>query len=250
MEIENRCVEIKDTLRKLTDVKNPTARLIALLMACGVTSTSELAELVGVGERAIQKARKLLPQANESSRTTVRSEPEFANHSSSPEPQFAENEPEFASRTHARIELPSGVLPSQDCKKDTPPPPKGPTKVECLEAFTAYNETAQRCAIPQAARMTPDRERKIAARLKDYGIEGWRRALANIEKSSFLTGTNDRGWRASLDFLLQAESFGKVHDGGYGNGRHAKPAPVRRVYDQNAEKADREYYARLDGMMQ
>ena len=46
-------------------------------------------------------------------------------------------------------------------------------------------------------------------------------ALANIERSSFLTGTNDRGWRASLDFLLQPASFAKVHDGGYGNGRHA-----------------------------
>lgn len=254
MNLENRCVEIKNTLQKLTDVKNPTARLIALLMECGVTATSELAELVGVGERAIQKARKLLPQANEGSRTTVRTEPQFANHSSAGEPQFAKSEPEFvASRTHARaqIELPSEVL-TLEVKKDTPPPPKGPGKQLCLEAFEAYNATALRCGIPQAARFTPDRERKIAARLKDYGIEGWHRALANIEKSSFLTGTNDRGWRASLDFLLQAESFGKVHDGGYGNGRHAKAgqAPLKQVYDQNAEKAAREYWARVDGMIQ
>ena len=51
-------------------------------------------------------------------------------------------------------------------------------------------------------------------------------ALANIERSSFLTGTNDRGWRADLEFLLQPSSFAKVHDGGYGNGRHTAPKPI------------------------
>lgn len=47
-------------------------------------------------------------------------------------------------------------------------------------------------------------------------------ALANIERSSYLTGKNDRGWRADLDFMLQAKSFDRLHDGGYGNGRHAE----------------------------
>lgn len=126
MNVENRCVEIKATLQKLTDVKNPTARLVAVLMACGVTATSELAELVGVGERAIQKARKLLPQANEETRTTVRSEPQFANHSSPPEPQFAQCEPEFAaSRTHApaQMESPSEIDSSKEVEV-TPFTPK------------------------------------------------------------------------------------------------------------------------------
>jgi len=134
---------------------------------------------------------------------------------------------------------------------DAPPvPPKGPSKFECLEAFNAYNTTAEQCGLPQAAKFTPDRQRKISARLKDYGTDGWARALANIAKSSFLTGTNDRGWRADLEFLLQATSFAKVHDGGYGNGRHAKPSPMRQVYDQNAQKAEREFWLREDGILQ
>lgn len=107
---------------------------------------------------------------------------------------------------------------------NNPLPPskaKGPGAAQALEAFEAYNATALECGLPQAAKLTPDRQRKIIARLKDYGLDGWKQALANIEKSSFLTGTNDRGWRASLDFLVQPASFAKVHDGGYGNGRHA-----------------------------
>lgn len=119
---------------------------------------------------------------------------------------------------------------------DTPLPPSGAVRVEkalpkfgrleALEAFNAYNAVALRCALPQAAKLTPNRERSIVARLKDYGLDGWHKALANIEKSKFLTGGTDAGFRADLDFVCQAKSFGKLHDGGYGNGRHTAKAPA------------------------
>lgn len=106
--------------------------------------------------------------------------------------------------------------------KDTPLPPKrGPTDFDAQQAFESWNAVALRCALPQAAKLTPNRKRSIIARLKEYGLDGWNRAMANVERSSFLTGGTDRGFRADLDFVLQAKSFGKLHDGGYGNGRHA-----------------------------
>lgn len=95
-----------------------------------------------------------------------------------------------------------------------------PSPVDALAAYQDWNATALRCGLPQASKMTPDRQRKIIARLKDYGQDGWAQALANIERSSFLTGKNDRGWTATLDFLVKPDAFGKVHDGTYGNGRH------------------------------
>lgn len=95
--------------------------------------------------------------------------------------------------------------------------------IDCLKAFEAYNATALRCGLPQAAKLTPQRSRKLRARLKEFGPDGWQQALANLEKSAFLTGQNDTGWRANLDFLLQPSSFAKLHDGAYGNGRHATP---------------------------
>jgi hypothetical protein len=98
-----------------------------------------------------------------------------------------------------------------------------PTKAECLEAFHAWNATAERCGLQQASKMTGERERKISARLKDFGLDGWTRALSNVERSAFLTGGTDTGFRADLDFVCQAKSFGKLHDGGYGNGRHSAP---------------------------
>lgn len=113
------------------------------------------------------------------------------------------------------------------------------SKCDVLAAFEAYNETALRCALPQAAKLTPDRERKISARLNDYGLDGWKNALANIERSSFLTGTNDRNWRASLEFLVQTESFAKVHDGTYGNGRHVALPVDAMVVDAKARDMQR-----------
>lgn len=113
------------------------------------------------------------------------------------------------------------TLSTLDTIKETPLPPKGgPTPGDAIKAFHAYNETALRCGLQQAKSLTPDRQRRLIARLRDYGLDGWSVALANVERSSFLTGKNDNGWRADLDFLLQAKSFNKVHDGSYGNGRH------------------------------
>ena len=124
-----------------------------------------------------------------------------------------------------------------DTEEVTPLPPVGAVKVEkslpkfgrleALEAFNAYNAIALRCALPQAAKLTPDRARRIIARLKDYGLGGWHKALSNIESSKFLTGGTEVGFRADLDFICQAKSFGKLHDGGYGNGRHSQFAPKK-----------------------
>jgi len=141
--------------------------------------------------------------------------------------RISEPEPSCARdiTTRPTKELPSEVV----ILNNIPPnPPKRKPKSEfgrtqALEAFHAYNDAALIAAIPQASRMTPDRERKIIARLKEFGLEGWHRALENIKSSPFLKGEGGNGkWRASLDFLLQASSFAKVHDGAYS----ANPKPA------------------------
>jgi hypothetical protein len=127
---------------------------------------------------------------------------------------------------------------------NTPLPPKGgPTPGDAIKAFHAYNDTALRCGLQQAKSLTPDRQRRLIARLRDYGLDGWSVALANVERSSFLTGKNDNGWRADFDFLLQAKSFNKVHDGSYGNGRHtAQTATVIPLASRDPNRFEDEAY--------
>ena len=102
-------------------------------------------------------------------------------------------------------------------KINNPLPPKGgPSPFEIHQAFEAYNETALRLGLPQAAKLTPDRQRKLRARLSDYGVDGWAKALANIERSKFLRGLEgDRRWVCNLDFLISPSGFSKVHDAVY-----------------------------------
>lgn len=118
----------------------PTAKLVAILTAAGITDTKELAAILDVGERAIQKARKPnhsspnSETANQNSRTTVRTEPEFANHSSETNHSSPKCEPQFAEppRVCARIETPSGLLSHEDRFLDSPSsvPPKPKAKAE------------------------------------------------------------------------------------------------------------------------
>jgi hypothetical protein len=113
-------------------------------------------------------------------------------------------------------------------------------KASPLEAFNLYNEMALRVGIPQARSLTPQRRKSIAARMREHGgLEAWKLALANIERSAFLQGRNDRGWTADLDFMLQAKSFTRLVEGTYGNGAHAKATPTQQSKDTHASKRER-----------
>lgn len=228
---------IRDVVDQIKEIAanqdgTPTQKLLAILIAAGVDKTADLAAVTGLTERAIQKAKANHSSANSSSekRTTVRkNELQFANSSS------GANSSSVARVVDNNTSLQVVDIPERKVSK-TPLPPKaakpkseGPTPFEALQAFEAYNATALRCRLPQAAKFTPDRQRKIIARLRDYGLDGWNRALANIEKAAFLTGANDRGWRADLEFVLQPSSFAKLHDGSYGRSDEGvAPAPAKK----------------------
>lgn len=103
-------------------------------------------------------------------------------------------------------------------------------KQACIQAVIDYNLMAQRCGLPEVRTSVPlsePRKRALRLRLKECaGMEGWRQALGNIEKSAFLRGQNDRGWRADFDWLVTPAKFIRVLEGRYGNGAHAPAQPT------------------------
>lgn len=158
--------------------------------------------------------------------------------------------------TRTTKELPSEVVILNNYPlhppKRKPRPEFGRT--QALEAFHAYNDVALRAAIPQASKMTPGRERKIIARLKEFGMDGWYRAIANIEKSEFLRGLGGIGkWRADLDFVVQEKSFAKLHDGAYSNSDTAavKPSPTPRARIKTEDEIYQENiaWAKANGLL-
>ena len=95
---------------------------------------------------------------------------------------------------------------------------KPTTSSDIDDAFYNWNVFAEGLGLPKAVSLTAERRRKIAVRLREVGPEGWIEALEMLEKSPFCRGENKTGWRADLDFLLQAKSFHRLREGGYTNG--------------------------------
>jgi len=117
-------------------------------------------------------------------------------------------------------------------------------------AYNAYNEVANRIGLPLAVALTEARVKAIRVRLKEFGPEGWETALANIERNPFMRGRNDRGWRASLDYVLQAKSYAKLVEGAAGRRdvglRPAQAADLAKVYEDDQFARDLEKAAALE----
>lgn len=115
---------------------------------------------------------------------------------------------------------------------------------EISEAVAAYNETASRAGWPKIQRVSPARRAALSARLKDAGgVDGWRSALDRAANSAFLTGRNDRGWRADFDFLCKSQKFTKLQEGAYDD-RNKSNSKDGSAADM-AERVGREWAARF-----
>lgn len=90
-----------------------------------------------------------------------------------------------------------------------------PEELRVEHVMEAYNQLATRLGLPIAEKLTKTRRRQAEARIRENPLENWHRALDAIERSAFLRGENDRGWRADFDFLLQPKSFAKLIEGAY-----------------------------------
>lgn len=89
-------------------------------------------------------------------------------------------------------------------------------KGDVAAAFAEWNALAKRLNLPIAKDLTPDRRKCINARLASSGLTGWREALAAVEASPHCRGENDRGWRATIDFVASPTKFQRLREGSYG----------------------------------
>ena len=84
------------------------------------------------------------------------------------------------------------------------------------EVLDAWQERMVPLGYSAIRKLTTERKRRLRARIKEYpDLEDWQRAFGALERSGFLKGDNDRGWRADFDFLLQPKSFTKLLEGAY-----------------------------------
>jgi len=102
----------------------------------------------------------------------------------------------------------------EDGGKGDPPKPARPSAAQCAEVIGAWNEMAlEHGLLQRAAKMTDARQASARARLEENTIAEIREAIALVPERPFLMGTNDRGWKADIDFLLRPNSVSKIIEG-------------------------------------
>lgn len=119
-------------------------------------------------------------------------------------------------------EVPSSLAPATeitlfgDEPEPEPEPAKEPEQPKSHWIMELWNEHAP-SALPRCTTWSKKRQTAARARLKEHPDRiQWQQAIEAIQDCPFLMGQNDRGWSASIDWLLlRPDSITKILEGHY-----------------------------------
>ena len=84
------------------------------------------------------------------------------------------------------------------------------------QVIDAYNQNCG--SLPKATKLTDHRQRAIRSCLaQGFAADDMREAFRKAASSPFLTGENDRCWRANFDFIIKPDNMQKIIEGVYGS---------------------------------
>lgn len=69
--------------------------------------------------------------------------------------------------------------------------------------------------LPKLRAFTDKRKKALERLYKKYGIDSIKEVFEIANNSDFLTGNNDRGWRADFDFMMREDKFIAILEGKY-----------------------------------
>lgn len=124
-------------------------------------------------------------------------------------------------RENPRVENPMKGKPTRISKKEPLEKKidsKEPTpRIQYQQIVDEYNETATN--LPKVKILTDKRKARIK-KFWDYSekhqsIEFYRGYFSHANQVPFLTGNNDRKWRADLEFLMSIDNLAKILEGKY-----------------------------------
>ena len=86
-------------------------------------------------------------------------------------------------------------------------------RIDYHEIVNAYNGTC--VLLPQVIKITESRKKSIKSILSKYSKDELFTVFQKAQKAPFLTGENDRSWKADFDWLLIEKNMVKVLEGKY-----------------------------------
>jgi len=109
-----------------------------------------------------------------------------------------------------------------DTEEDTEKRREGvsrPPAIDFDHLISVWNETAGQVC-PKVVKLIESRRRTLRNRISDTfdgTTDKWRDFCIMIQKSHFLTGNNDRGWKADFDWAIKPQNAAKIMEGKYEN---------------------------------
>ena len=114
------------------------------------------------------------------------------------------------------IGIESGYATQSSPPKTNPIISTNSTKTVSQRFVDMYHEKCN--ALGKVRSITPARDRAMKNLVKKYGFDAISEVFEKVNRSKFLTGENDRGWSANLDFILREDKFVSILEGKYDNG--------------------------------
>lgn len=101
----------------------------------------------------------------------------------------------------------------------------------CADVVALWNS---RNELPSVRSVTNGRRKHINARLSEpFFRDNWQVAIHRLLQSPFLTGTNDRGWRADFDWFMKPDSVPRIMEGKYDSKAPAKTYSHANGYNES-----------------
>lgn len=95
-----------------------------------------------------------------------------------------------------------------------------------------WNDAASSYRLPPITLLREPRRKALKLRLGELGgIDGWRAMIEIIGKSPHLLGENERGWKASFDWILKPANLTKVMEGNYVRAQTDRPSTIAARFD-------------------
>ena len=89
--------------------------------------------------------------------------------------------------------------------------------------------------LPQVQKITEKRKNAIDAFLKEFNLKQFRTICKNANMSEFLTGKNNRKWKADFDFLMRTDKATSILEGKYNNKSQGKLDDFIEMYKQEVQ---------------
>lgn len=91
-------------------------------------------------------------------------------------------------------------------------------------------------SLPKVKAITDKRKKAIEKLMKKYTFEDAKEVFTKSEESDFLTGRNDRGWKADIDFIIREDKFLNILEGKYDGKKKSVSAEGSLKLDRKADK--------------